>query len=228
MRPGDQQCPAPRSSPPHCTTPGHAGQFAPTATVREGPLSTQPGHLSEIQRRPGSTQLRHKSARLAIQEADVQRHRCPTASRPYRSLQAASPSLECRRSTECGGSRPDVSHGWGAAYIFVRTVVVWHITWSVNSAAHLWGYRNAAHLWGYRNYETDEQSCNNWVVAILTSGEGWHNNHHAAPRSARHGRRRWELDLIFAFIRLLELAGLAWDVARPDHRLIAARSDRLT
>jgi stearoyl-CoA desaturase (delta-9 desaturase) len=96
---------------------------------------------------------------------------------------------------------------WGA---FVRTVLVWHITWSVNSAAH---------LWGYRNYETGEQSRNNWVVAILTSGEGWHNNHHADPRSARHGHRRSEIDLIFTLIQILESVGLAWDVRRPDRRL---------
>jgi fatty-acid desaturase len=103
---------------------------------------------------------------------------------------------------------------WG---VFVRTVVVWHITWSVNSAAH---------LWGYRNYETDEQSRNNWVVAILTSGEGWHNNHHADPRSARHGHRRSEIDLVFAFIRVLESVGLAWNVWRPDQRLTGAISGR--
>jgi len=103
---------------------------------------------------------------------------------------------------------------WG---VFVRTVVVWHITWSVNSAAH---------LWGYRNYETGEQSRNNWFVAILTSGEGWHNNHHADPRSARHGHRWWEMDLIFAFIRMLESSGLAWNVCRLNQRLAVAISDR--
>jgi fatty-acid desaturase len=92
---------------------------------------------------------------------------------------------------------------WG---VFVRIVLTWHITWSVNSAAH---------LWGYRNYETGEQSRNNWVVALLSNGEGWHNNHHADPRSARHGHRWWEVDLIFAFIQALEMVGLAKNVARP-------------
>jgi stearoyl-CoA desaturase (delta-9 desaturase) len=100
---------------------------------------------------------------------------------------------------------------WG---VFVRAVAVWHITWLVNSAAH---------LWGYRTYETGEDSRNNWFVAILTSGEGWHNNHHADPRSARHGHRAWEIDLIFGFIRVLEAVGLAWDVSRPDRRLTAKR-----
>jgi fatty-acid desaturase len=103
---------------------------------------------------------------------------------------------------------------WG---VFVRVILVWHITWSVNSAAH---------LWGYRNYDTGEKSRNNWFVAILTSGEGWHNNHHADPRSARHGHRRWEIDLIFAFIRVLESVGLAWNVLKPGRPLTAALSGR--
>ena len=103
---------------------------------------------------------------------------------------------------------------WG---VFVRTVAVWHITWSVNSAAH---------LWGYRTYETGEQSRNNWVVAALTSGEGWHNNHHAQPRAARHGHRAGEIDLIFGVVQGLEAVGLAWDVVRPDPKLVAAGSPR--
>lgn len=64
---------------------------------------------------------------------------------------------------------------WGCA---VRTVIVWHLTWSVNSVTH---------LWGSRNYETSDSSRNNIVIAVLNGGEGWHNNHHADPRSARHG-----------------------------------------
>jgi fatty-acid desaturase len=93
---------------------------------------------------------------------------------------------------------------WG---VFVRTVVVWHITWSVNSASH---------LWGYRSYETGEQSRNNWVVALISNGEGWHNNHHADPRSAAHGHRWWEIDVVFATVRVLEMIGLAKKVCRPD------------
>jgi stearoyl-CoA desaturase (delta-9 desaturase) len=89
---------------------------------------------------------------------------------------------------------------WG---VLVRTVYVWHITWLVNSAAH---------RWGYRNYPTGDQSRNNWVVALLTNGEGWHNNHHATPRACSQGHRWWEIDLTFTFVRLLEAAGLAWDV----------------
>lgn len=102
---------------------------------------------------------------------------------------------------------------WG---VFARTVIVWHITWAVNSVAH---------VWGYRSYATGEESRNNWVVSILTSGEGWHNNHHAAPRAARHGHRWWEIDLIFGFVWLLEAVGLAWDVTRPDRARIAAQAE---
>jgi len=92
---------------------------------------------------------------------------------------------------------------WGVA---VRTVFVLHGTWSVNSLAH---------LFGYRNYETRDQSTNNWLVALIAHGEGWHNNHHADPRSAAHGHRWWELDMSWWVIRLLEGLGLARNVVRP-------------
>jgi fatty-acid desaturase len=100
---------------------------------------------------------------------------------------------------------------WG---VFLRTVAVWHITWSVNSVTH---------IWGYRNYETDEHSTNNLVVALLTSGEGWHNNHHADPRSARHGHRWWEFDLVYWAIRLLGIIGLARDIAEPNEHRLASK-----
>lgn len=96
---------------------------------------------------------------------------------------------------------------WG---VLLRTVLVWHITWSVNSLSH---------MWGYRNYATKDQSCNNWLVGLVGNGEGWHNNHHWEPRSAVHGRRWWELDVTFATIRLLELLGLARDVYRPRRKV---------
>ena len=92
---------------------------------------------------------------------------------------------------------------WG---VFVRTVLVWHITWSVNSLAH---------MLGYRNYETSDDSRNNWFVALIAMGEGWHNNHHADARSARHGHRWFEIDLTFSFVQLLEYLGLATEVVRP-------------
>ncbi len=95
---------------------------------------------------------------------------------------------------------------WG---VFLRTVCVWHITWSVNSLSH---------MHGYRTYETQENSRNNWFVAFITSGEGWHNNHHADPASATNSHRWWELDGTFWVIWLLERCGLATHVVRPRHR----------
>jgi stearoyl-CoA desaturase (delta-9 desaturase) len=89
---------------------------------------------------------------------------------------------------------------WG---MFVRLVYVLHATWLVNSVTH---------MWGYRNYETHDNSRNVWWVALLTYGEGWHNNHHAYPRMAKYGHKWWELDVTFLTIRLLEKLGLAWDV----------------
>jgi fatty-acid desaturase len=86
---------------------------------------------------------------------------------------------------------------WG---VFVRTVVHLHITWSINSVTH---------LWGYRNYDTGENSRNNVLVALISSGEGWHNNHHAQPSAAAHGHKWWEFDLTYLTIQGLQLVGLA-------------------
>lgn len=88
----------------------------------------------------------------------------------------------------------------------MRTVFVWHATWAVNSICH---------RWGYRNFETHDCSRNNAWVAALAFGEGWHNNHHAFPSSARHGLSKQEFDLACWFIRALERLGLAWDVKMP-------------
>jgi fatty-acid desaturase len=98
---------------------------------------------------------------------------------------------------------------WGGA---LRTVFVWHTTWSVNSVSH---------VWGYRNYTTPDASRNNTLVALLAFGEGWHNNHHADSRSARHGHKWWELDPTWLAIRLLMLLGLAKNVALPSPALAA-------
>ena len=92
---------------------------------------------------------------------------------------------------------------WG---VFVRTVFVWHGTWAVNSVSH---------MSGYRNYDTAEDSRNQWLVALLTHGEGWHNNHHASQRSAAHGHKWWEIDMAWWTIRALEVVGLAKNVERP-------------
>jgi stearoyl-CoA desaturase (delta-9 desaturase) len=86
---------------------------------------------------------------------------------------------------------------WG---VFLRTVVGLHATWLVNSATH---------IWGSRRFSTRDDSTNNWFVALLTFGEGWHNNHHAHPTSARHGLRWYEVDMNWYGIWMLKVLGLA-------------------
>ncbi len=93
---------------------------------------------------------------------------------------------------------------WG---VFFRTVWGWHTTWLVNSATH---------LWGTRRFETSDDSRNNPIVGILAFGEGWHNNHHAYPRSSRHGLKWYEFDINWIQIRVLEKLGLAKDVYAFD------------
>jgi stearoyl-CoA desaturase (delta-9 desaturase) len=95
---------------------------------------------------------------------------------------------------------------WG---MFVRLVAVYHSTWFVNSATH-W--------FGYRSYDAGDRSTNCWWVALISYGEGWHNNHHEFPRSARHGLRWWEVDMTWWMIRGLRVLGLAKNVVLPPYR----------
>ncbi len=89
---------------------------------------------------------------------------------------------------------------WG---VFVRTVLVWHITWMVNSVGH---------RWGYQSYDTKDSSRNSHLVALISNGDGWHNNHHADQRAARHGHRWHELDVTYYTIKLLECMGLVTNI----------------
>ena len=89
---------------------------------------------------------------------------------------------------------------WG---VFLRVTLALHTTWLVNSATH---------LWGKKRFETGDDSRNTWWVALLTFGEGWHNNHHAHPTSARHGLHWYEIDLNWLGIRALQLLGLAHSI----------------
>ncbi|MGB7201676.1 MAG: fatty acid desaturase [Pyrinomonadaceae bacterium] len=91
--------------------------------------------------------------------------------------------------------------------IILRTVMGWHFTWLVNSATH---------LWGTRRFDTRDDSRNNGLIAAVTFGEGWHNNHHAYPRSAKHGLTWREFDVNWVQIRLLEKLGLVSDVYAID------------
>lgn len=89
---------------------------------------------------------------------------------------------------------------WG---LCARMTYAYHSTWFVNSATH---------LWGYRNYDTRDESRNLWWVAVVSYGEGWHNNHHAHPSNARAGHKWYEIDPTFWIIKLLKVTGLAYDV----------------
>jgi fatty-acid desaturase len=93
---------------------------------------------------------------------------------------------------------------WG---VFFRVTMGLHATWLVNSATH---------LWGKKRFPTRDDSKNNWWVALLTFGEGWHNNHHANPTSARHGLAWYELDMSWLMIRLLQFLGIAKAVKVAD------------
>jgi len=86
---------------------------------------------------------------------------------------------------------------WG---VFLRITFGLHATWAVNSATH---------MWGRRRFATRDDSRNNWWVALVTFGEGWHNNHHAHPTSARHGLAWYEFDPSWILIKILKLFGVA-------------------
>ena len=96
-----------------------------------------------------------------------------------------------------------------------RICLLQHVTWCVNSICH---------RFGAQAFHTGDQSRNNRVIALLALGEGWHNNHHAFPSSARQGLRPGQLDLSYALIRGLELLGLVWKVRRISKRQLDARS----
>ena len=89
---------------------------------------------------------------------------------------------------------------WG---VFARVVVGWHTTWFVNSLSH---------IFGSRPFDTGDDSTNNWFVALLTFGEGWHNNHHMSPTSARHGLKWYQFDMNWIAIRILEKLGWATNI----------------
>jgi stearoyl-CoA desaturase (Delta-9 desaturase) len=95
---------------------------------------------------------------------------------------------------------------WGG---LARIFLVHHVTWSVNSVCH---------LWGSRPFKTGDCSRNNFLFGIFALGEGWHNNHHAFPTSARHGLRWWQIDISYWVIRALVCLGLAWKLKLPASR----------
>ena len=103
--------------------------------------------------------------------------------------------------------------GWSGLIVGFcwSTVAVWHVTFSVNSLSH---------LVGRRPYITGDYSRNNWLLALLTMGEGWHNNHHAYQASVRQGFRWWEFDPTFCILRVLSRFGLVWDLHVPSKAVV--------
>lgn len=101
-------------------------------------------------------------------------------------------------------------HGLVWAF-FVSTVLLWHGTFTINSLSH---------LIGRRRYPTGDDSRNNWVLALITMGEGWHNNHHHYQSSTAQGFFWWEIDLSYYLLRGLAALGLVWDLRRPSRSVV--------
>ena len=100
---------------------------------------------------------------------------------------------------------------WGG---LARIFIVQHLTFSVNSVCH---------VWGTRPFECKDESRNNFICGVLGFGEGWHNNHHAFPASARHGLRWWEFDLSYVTVRVMQWLGLVWGVRLPSRKAMASK-----
>jgi stearoyl-CoA desaturase (delta-9 desaturase) len=102
---------------------------------------------------------------------------------------------------------------WGC---FVSTTLLWHGTFTINSLSH---------MLGSRRYRTTDNSRNNLVLALITMGEGWHNNHHYYQRSVRQGFYWWEVDLTFYILKVLEALGLVWDLHAPPRHVRDVRPE---
>ena len=102
---------------------------------------------------------------------------------------------------------------WG---FFISTTMLWHATFTINSLAH---------VWGSRRYETTDTSRNNPWLALLTMGEGWHNNHHRYMNSARQGFFWWEIDLSYYVLVALSWCGIVWDLQQPPKRLLETQPE---
>lgn len=97
---------------------------------------------------------------------------------------------------------------WG---FFISTTVLWHTTFLINSACH---------LFGRRRFQTRDQSRNSFLLALVTLGEGWHNNHHHYPSSVNQGFYWWEVDITFYVLRFLKRLGLVWDLRLPPQKVL--------
>ncbi len=111
--------------------------------------------------------------------------------------------------------------GWFGAFLgflwggLVRVFMTHHITWSINSLCH---------VFGRRDFKSSDHSTNNLLCGVLAWGEGWHNNHHAFPSSARHGLKWWQFDFSWIIIRVMKWVGLAWDIKLPSAHALKAKA----
>jgi len=103
--------------------------------------------------------------------------------------------------------------GWSGLVVgfLWSTVLLYHATFCINSLAH---------VHGRKRYVTGDDSRNNWLLALFTMGEGWHNNHHAYQSSARQGFRWWEIDMTFYVLKALSLTGIIWDLKSPSEQVL--------
>jgi stearoyl-CoA desaturase (delta-9 desaturase) len=100
----------------------------------------------------------------------------------------------------------------------ISTTLLWHGTYSINSLAH---------LWGTRRYETTDTSRNNPLLALLTFGEGWHNNHHYYMASVRQGFFWYEIDITYYILRALQALGVVWDLKLPSKEILEGSALRI-
>ncbi len=109
--------------------------------------------------------------------------------------------------------------GWHALLwgFFVSTTLLWHGTFTINSFSH---------IFGKQRYQTTDDSRNNWILAIVTMGEGWHNNHHYYMNSTSQGFFWWEIDMSYAILKTLSLGGIVWDLRKPPQHILADRPRR--
>ena len=112
-----------------------------------------------------------------------------------------------------GHTFPDTGVTWLQVFVWgfvISTVLLWHTTYLINSGAH---------MWGSRRYDTGDTSRNNFLLALVTMGEGWHNNHHRYPGSERNGFYWYEIDVTHYLLKVLSWLGLVWDLRRPPRHV---------
>jgi stearoyl-CoA desaturase (Delta-9 desaturase) len=98
---------------------------------------------------------------------------------------------------------------WG---YFMSTTLLWHTTFFINSACH---------IFGKKRFPTKDTSKNSFILALVTLGEGWHNNHHYHPSSVNQGFYWWEIDISYYALKVLSWFGLVWDLRKPPQRVLA-------